>query len=235
MKARVLTAVLATGALTVTHSGVDAKDDFRKIFDGKTLAGWSAPDPGYWSVEDGAITARSTEARPCSTNQFLVWQGGEPADFELKLEFRIQGPPDANSGIQFRTKILPDGHAQGYQADIDRAGQYLGALYDEHTSRGMLASRGQRTVIDADGKRRTETADDAARLFKSIKLDAWNVYRVRAKGETLTLSINGKRTAEVVDRQPGEFDASGKLALQLHAGPPTTVQFRNIRLRSLRN
>ncbi|MGV3724128.1 MAG: 3-keto-disaccharide hydrolase [Actinomycetota bacterium] len=232
MELRALAVAVALGAAT-TQSAAGTGGRFRPLFDGKTLKGWSAPDMGYWSVEDGAITARSSEARPCTANQFLVWQGGEPSDFELKLEFRIQGPPEANSGIQFRTRILPDGHAQGYQADIDRAGQYLGALYDEHTSRGMLASRGQRIVISEDGARSAETIGDAADLFKRIDLAAWNEYRIQARGRKLSLFINGKRTAEVVDRQAGEFDAAGKLALQLHSGPPTTVQFRNIRLRRL--
>ena len=53
---------------------------FTPIFDGKTLDGWHAPNMSYWSVEDGAITAQSTDANPCDVNQFLVWQGGDVAD-----------------------------------------------------------------------------------------------------------------------------------------------------------
>jgi hypothetical protein len=223
------------GMLALTALPVTAARDSgtRLLFDGKSLAGWQAPDLGYWSVEDGAITARSTEAKPCKQNQFLVWQGGDVSDFVLQLKFRIQGPPEANSGIQIRSKIHPDGHAEGYQADIDRAGKYLGSLYDEHTPREMLASRGQRTVILEDGKRETETKTDADALFKTVNLDAWNDYRIEARGNRITLRINGKQTAEVIDRQPGEFDAAGKLALQLHSGPPTTVQFKEIRLKPL--
>ncbi len=58
-------------------------DGFKSIFDGKTLEGWKAPDMSYWTVQDGAITAQSTESNPCNSNQFLVWQGGDVADFEL--------------------------------------------------------------------------------------------------------------------------------------------------------
>lgn len=222
--------MLALTALPVTAA---REKGAQSLFDGKSLAGWQAPDLGYWSVEDGAITARSTAARPCTQNQFLVWEGGDVFDFVLQLRFRIQGPPEANSGIQIRSKIHPDGHAEGYQADIDRAGKYLGSLYDEHTPREMLASRGQRTVILEDGKRETETKADAEALFKGVNLDAWNDYRIEARGNRITLRINGRQTAEVIDRQPGEFDASGKLALQLHSGPPTTVQFKEIRLKPL--
>ena len=205
----------------------------RSIFDGKTLAGWAAPDPGYWSVDDGSITARSTEQKPCTQNQFLVWQGGELANFDLKLKFRIQGPPDANSGIQVRSLIHPDGHAEGYQADIDRAGKYLGALYDEHTARGMLAERGTRTSIAEDGTRKMESKDDPDALFKSIDLSGWNEYRILAQGHRIELSINGKTTASVIDRQKGECDLTGKLALQLHSGPPTVVQFKDLQFQKL--
>jgi hypothetical protein len=209
------------------------EDGFRPLFDGKSLAGWSAPDPGFWSVEEGAITARSTEQKPCTRNQFLVWQGGELSNFELKLQFRIQGPPEANSGIQIRSIIHPDGHAEGYQADIDRAGQYLGALYDEETGRGMLAERGSRTRIQEDGTRQSESKGDPAALFKSIDLNGWNEYRILAQGHRIELSINGKTTASLVDRQLNQCDLTGKLALQLHSGPPTLVQFKDLQLKKL--
>ena len=138
--------------------------EFHPIFDGKSLDGWissehlnpdgSRKQPGlqgtakpaaesFWSVEDGAITARSTPDKPCKKNQFLVWQPGTVDDFELKLKYRIQGGASANSGIQIRSQIQPDGHMEGYQCDIDLAGKWVGAVYDEH-GRKLLADRGQR-------------------------------------------------------------------------------------------
>ena len=92
-------------------------DEYQSIFDGKSLAGWHASNMSYWSVRDGAITAESTEANPCTSNQFLVWQGGDVADFELKVKFRL-AENRGNSGIQFRSRIDPDGMGIGYQADI---------------------------------------------------------------------------------------------------------------------
>ena len=96
-------------------------DEYQSIFDGKSLAGWRAPNMSYWSVRDGAITAESTAANPCTASQFLVWQDGEVADFELKLKFRMEGE-GANSGIQFRSVISPGGLGIGYQADRSRYG-----------------------------------------------------------------------------------------------------------------
>ncbi|MEE2780995.1 MAG: family 16 glycoside hydrolase [Planctomycetota bacterium] len=207
----------------------DADDGFVPIFDGKTLNGWSAPDMRYWSVRDGAITAESSEALPCKRNQFLVWQLGDLDDFELRLKFRIMGGPSANSGIQFRSQIAEDGHALGYQADIDRAGTYLGLLYDEH-GRGVLAKRGEKTVIDPDGKRQTSALDVEQ---APVDLAGWNQYQIIACGSRLTLKINGVTTVEVIDDEKTQQDLSGKLALQIHSGPAMTVQFKDIELKRL--
>ena len=221
-------ALIGGGLPGGVSSAVAAEDGFRAIFDGKTLAGWSAPDMRYWSVEDEAITARSSAEVPCTKNQFLTWQLGDLDDFELKLEFRILGGKRANSGVQIRSEIHPDGHAVGYQADMDRGDRWLGALYDEHTGRRILARRGQRTEIDENG-RRTHSAVDVSGF--EFRRDGWNEYHITARGPRITLKVNGTLTAEVVDREVGQRDLAGKLALQIHAGPPMTVQFRNVRLK----
>ncbi len=224
-------ALVAALCVVSISPALAADDGLRPIFDGKTLDGWSAPDMKYWSVEDGAITARSSAEVPCKKNQFLVWQLGELDDFELVMKFRIRGGKNANSGIQIRSSIGPDGHAAGYQADLDRAGFWLGALYDEHTGRRMLAKSGQKTVIDAAGKR-TTTAIDASAL--KYDPDAWSEYRIVAQGSRIALSINGVQTVEVIDDETAHRDLTGKLALQIHSGPPMTVQFKDIRLKRLK-
>ncbi|MEK6248886.1 MAG: DUF1080 domain-containing protein [Planctomycetales bacterium] len=220
--------VLALVITCICHVGF-AEDGFTPIFDGKTLDGWSAPDMRYWSVEDGAITARSSEELPCTRNQFLVWQLGDVDDFELKLKFRILGTDSANSGIQIRSQFDDSGHAIGYQADIDRAGQWLGVLYDEH-GRGVLAKRGERTTIDEQGKRVTSGLKPEQ---PDVDLDNWNEYQIIARGPQITLKINGVTTAEVVDQEAGQRDLWGKLALQIHSGAPLTVQFKDIQFKRL--
>ncbi len=206
---------------------------FKPIFDGKKLDGWKAPDMSYWSVDDGAITGRSTQQHPVRSNQFIVWQLGELDDFELRLKYRISGTPSANSGVQVRSRVDKDGHVAGYQADIDRAGQWAGALYDEH-GRGMLAACGKKTVIDSDGKRTSTSIGDSDTLKGNINKDGWNDYHIIARGSRIVLKINGKVTAEVIDNDKKDRDMSGVLALQLHAGPPMAVQFKDIQLKRLK-
>ena len=214
----------------VTSNAVAQDVGFKPIFDGRTLDGWKSPEMSYWSVKDGAITGQSTEQNPCKSNQFLVWQLGEVDDFEMKLKYRISGTPAANSGIQIRSRVEEDGHAVGYQADIDLAGRYAGALYDER-GRGMLAERGQKTVIGSDGKMTHNPLGDAGTLMNNIKKNDWNDYHIIARGNNIILKVNGRTTAEVIDNDKARRELFGALALQLHAGPPMTIQFKDIRLK----
>ena len=225
--------IMLFGLFGLVTGEVFAQEDFKPIFDGKTLDGWKSPDMTYWSVQDGAITARSTEKHPVKTNQFLVWQLGELDDFELRLKYRISGTPAANSGIQIRSRVEEDGHAVGYQADIDMTGRYAGALYDEH-GRGMLAERGQKTIIGSDGSKTSTSLGDSDSLFAGIKKDGWNEYHIIARSEHIILKLNGKVTAEVIDNDRKQRELSGVLALQLHSGPPMMVQFKEIQLKRLK-
>lgn len=205
------------------------EDGFRPIFDGQSLSGWQGEE-GWWRVEDGAIVGESTAEKQLDHNTFLVWDYGEVDDFELRLKFRISGTERANSGIQFRGAQREDGHVIGYQADIDRAGQWIGSLYDE-AQRGSLARRGQKATIDAEGTIAAEQVAAADELFEQIKLDDWNDYSITARGNHITLKINGQVMSEVIDNDPSGLDRDGLLALQLHSGPPMKIEFRDIRLK----
>lgn len=203
-----------------------------EIFDGRSLDGWVAPDMSFWSVRDGAITGTSTE--PLASNYYLVWQRGKPADFELSLRFKIQGTSQANSGVQFRSKVHPNGFVEGYQADIARYPEHCGVLYDETPGRGLLAKRGQRLCIDETGQRVSTFFGDESDLFKVVRLDDWNEYHIVARGSWVSARLNGDLVWQVVDRDTSRrADEPGVIALQLHSGPPMTIQFKDIRLRDL--
>lgn len=216
--------------LTVLPASTLADDGFERIFDGQTLDGWKALDMSYWSVRDGAITGESTPEHPCKANQFIVWQGGDVDDFDLKLKFRVSGNGQ-NSGVQFRSILRPDGLAVGYQADIYQSGGYLGGVCDElHNRKGpeLLSANGQKTLIDASGKR---TATRLGPLATLRPPGQWNDYRITAKGQQIILEINGVKSTELIDQEEGHFDLSGILGLQLRAGEPMIVQFKEIDLK----
>ncbi|WP_437227624.1 PVC-type heme-binding CxxCH protein [Planctomicrobium sp. SH661] len=229
---RLLTFACLTCALTVSVLRADEPEaGFKPIFNGTSLDGWKG-DEKYWRVADGAIIGESTAENPLDHNTFLVWDRGDVDDFELRLKFRLSGTPSANSGIQFRGSQADDGHVIGYQADMDRAGGYVGTLHDE-AARGGLALRGQKTIISESGEMKREQVADAEELLKKVNLDDWNDYSITAQGNHIILKINGHVTAEVIDNDPKGLDRIGKLALQVHSGPPMKIEFKDIRLKRL--
>ncbi len=225
-----MTLVLACFLSPLSFAGAaDRETGFTSMFNGKDLTGWEGK-PGWWRVEDGAITSESTPEKPCPSAHYLMWRGGKPADFEMRCEYRLIGA-SANSGIQFRSRELPNWDTSGYQADMEGGDQWTGCLF-EHT-RGGVSMRGQKVVIDKDGKQQITAIGDPKELLKKVKKGDWNSYRIVARGNEITLEINGTVMCQAVDNQTGVAARDGVIALQMHPGPPMKVQFRNIRLRSL--
>ncbi len=200
------------------------------IFDGESLTGWEGK-PEFWRVENGVIIGETTAEKPTKGNTFLIWRAGLVDDFQLELEYRLTG---GNSGIQYRSKDLGDFVVGGYQADFEAGTKYSGILYEEK-GRGILCQRGQRITVAADGKKNDgEAIGDTAKLQEAIKPGDWNTYRIVAKGPVLQHFINGQLMSETIDKQTGKRVDQGVLALQVHAGPPMKVEFKNILLKRTR-
>jgi hypothetical protein len=221
------TSLLALLALASTAVAED-----KNLFNGKDLAGWKGLD--FWSVEDGCITGRTTKEHPTKGNTFLVWQGGEVGDFEFTFKYKIVG---GNSGVQYRSKVVDEkGYVvAGYQADFEAGKTYSGILYEEK-GRGILAQRGQKTVIkdgEKPGKAKVEVTGEvgkSAEIQAKIKAEDWNEYRIVAQGGHLQHFINGVQTVDVTD-ETAVGAKKGILALQLHAGPAMVVQFKDLVLK----
>ena len=189
------------------------------------------------SVEDGALTGQTTADNPAKGNTFLIWRGGRPANFELKCEFRMPNHGFANSGVQFRSWEEPKKWGRwavgGYQADMDDTGKYVGDLYCER-DRGQVAKCGQKVVIGDDHQGKVVgSVGDPAELLAKWKKYEWNDYDILADGNHIVLKINGYVTADVIDNDKKLRRFDGIIALQLHAGDPMKVQFRNLRLKKL--
>lgn len=207
---------------------------FRPIFDGRTLSGWEG-NATYWRVEDGALVGEITPATVIKSNTFIIWRGGRPKDFELKLEYRITAA--GNSGINYRSTVVPDpvtpdnSYAmRGYQFDIDGAKRYAGNNYEEK-GRLFLAVRGQLTrVVGGRPPVLVSTLGDAAELG-ALATDGWNTAHITARGNTLTHILNGRVMCVVIDDDAPNRPADGLIGVQVHVGPPMKVEYRNIRLK----
>lgn len=225
-------------------------EGFVQIFDGKTLDGWSG-DPAYWSVENGSLVGEVTPSTLLKSNTFIIWQGDEPNDFELKLEFRIT--ESGNSGINYRSEAIDTipYALRGYQADIDGKIRYTGQNYEEK-KRTTLAYRGERVNISSQenpeelGSLRANVQNNCWQrrevvsslgnsdsLKTKIKPEDWNEVHLIIKQNNLKHFVNGILMSEVNDNDTVNRKMSGKLGVQVHVGPPMKVEYRNIRLKNL--
>ncbi len=221
-------ALLVALVPTVPAAGAEKLEKgFVSMFNGKDLTGWEGKPDGWW-VKDGTLMSQSTEEKPCKKHHYLMWRGGKPADFVLRLSYRIVG---GNSGIQIRSKEIPNWDTRGYQADMEAGTHWSGALF-EH-ARGEVAGRGTKVAIDPDGKKTVTRFAKSDDLQKKIKADAWNDYEITAEGSKITLKINGQLMCEADDRDKKQAARSGVIALQMHPGPPMTVEFKNLRIKVL--
>ena len=198
---------------------------FRSIFNKRDLSGWSQQD-GYWRVKDGIITGESTPEHPCKPNHHLVYTAEELSDFELLAEFRLSA--GANSGIQLRCQEQFVGD-NGYQADMNGGGNYVGYLY--HPRQHLIGERGADVTIAKNGAKSVVRFSNNQELQKLYKPLQWNQIRVVVAGRTITVWLNGVRTTSVTDAREEFLPAKGRIALQLHQGPPMTVEFTNLRIR----
>jgi hypothetical protein len=210
---------------------MDDHTGYESIFDGKTLKGWDG-DPGFWRVENETIIGESTAEKPLKANTFLIWRGGQPKDFDLKLEYRINS---TNSGVQYRSVELLDVGKwvlKGYQADIDFQNTFTGQLYEER-GRGFLAMRGQVTRLQPGKKQVIANLRSSDELKSLIKVNDWNQLHIIARGNVLTHVLNGHLMAEAIDEDATNRAMGGLIGFQMHVGPPMKIEYRNIWLKNM--
>ncbi len=237
------TGVAAQGGPAAAAVSPASESGFVSLFNGRDLTGW-AGRPEHWSVEDGVLTGRTTKENPARGNNFLIAKVGDKnrvvEDFELRFSYRIVANNNSgfgNSGVQYRSFDKGNFVVAGYQADFEAGSTYSGILYDEGGGaggRGIMAERGEVVKWSADGRKTvTGKLGASADIQAKIRPNEWNEYVIIAKGHELRHFINGVQTVGVVDDTDGKRLSSGILALQLHAGEPMTVQFKNLRLKSI--
>ena len=181
-----------------------AEEGFRPLFNGRNLDGWDG-DPRLWSVRGGVIVG-STDGARITHNSFLISKQSF-GSFILRVECKLR---NHNSGIQFRSEALPDWVVRGYQADMGED-NYWGNIYEEKGTR--------ETMVDGWPKAKAV-----------VHLKDWNDYEISCGGDHIQLKLNGLQTADLHD----SARLNGIIALQLHAGPPMEADFRNIRIKELK-
>jgi hypothetical protein len=208
--------VFIVAALACVPAGARAEEaGWVRLFNGINLEGWEQKNgTATYRVEDGAIVGRTTRGSP---NSFLC-TAREYGDFELEFEVKVDDP--LNSGVQIRSRSLPEfknGRVHGPQVEIATNGN-AGFLYGEALGTGWICN---------------EPAGAGAR--GCFKKGEWNRYRVVARGKSIKTSINGIPVADCADEKSGM--KSGFIGLQVHWiwwwSGPFEVRWRNLRIREL--
>jgi len=203
-----LGAVALAAAVAADDAAKEKEEGFVPLFNGKDLAGWEG-DAKLWIVEDGMLVGRSAGI---AYNDFLTTKETY-GDFVLRFQVRLV-ENKGNSGVQFRSKRVPDSHeVSGYQADIAK-GRW-GQLYDEARRNRVLAE---------------PKPED---LKKALKIGDWNAYEVTAVGPRITLSINGVQMVDYTEEDK-DIPREGIIATQVHSGDSMEVQFKNIRIKPVK-
>jgi hypothetical protein len=178
------------------------------VFNGVDLTGWDG-DPGVGRVENGVIVGGNPRGNP--RNEFLA-MSRRTGDFVLRLEYRLVGTEGfVNGGVQVRSERITDPahEMSGYQADLGAG--HSGSLYDESRRKRFLARATEEQV------RRLERPGE------------WNRYEIRCTGPRVEIFLNGERTVDYTETEPGVVPA-GRIALQIHGKCKAEIAFRKLEL-----
>jgi hypothetical protein len=231
----VLVAILACSAAA---SRCRAEDGWQSLFNGRDLEGWDG-DERLWSVRDGVIHGETTPEKVAAGNTFLIRKDLVLRDFELKATFRVGSAN--NSGIQYRSRHVTDGSprnnwvVRGYQHEIRNADELpnvAGFIYDEGGKRGRICLVGEKAEWTDAGKRVNGSVIDRGGFAETFRVDDWNDVRIVANGNRLRHSLNGREILDFTD-DDAHVLREGILALQLHAGVPMWVEYRDLAVRPI--
>jgi hypothetical protein len=191
------------------------------------MRAWSG-NPKLWSHKNGVLTGKSDGT--LKMNHFITWKVATVRNFDLKVKVRISA--GGNSGIQYRSAHAPElglDVITGYQCDVvaDKS-QYNGMVYEEK-GRGILARTHEQMVVDPKGNRWVVGKLEV----KEFAPDEWHEYRILVEGNRHRHWIDGHPTGDLIDLDEKGRALDGVLALQLHKGPPMTIEFKDMLIKHL--
>ena len=169
------------------------------LFNGKDLSDWDTHGvEGLWSVQDGEIVGKTEKG--LKRNEFLSSKESY-GDFRLVVKIKLV-PNEANSGIQFHSERFEGNEMSGPQADAGKG--WWGKVYGENFGNKVIGE--------------SKSGEDI------VKPNEWNTYEVLAVGPKIRTAINGHLCADIEDPK---YVRKGMFGLQVHAGGPTEVRFKD--------
>jgi len=197
MEKKIITLLLLLTILTTSFAQT-------KLFNGKSLKGWTIHGTEKWYVEKGELIC---ESGPDKAYGYLV-SDRDFKNFELTVEFKQES--NGNSGVFFHCSIEGT-KISGWQAEVAPLNHSTGGIYESY-GRGWLIK-----------------PDPAKEKF--LKEGEWNTMVVRMNGNQVTTWLNGQQMIELQDEKIGS--ATGKIALQIHDGGGVKVRWRKVEIKEL--
>ena len=198
-----------------------AEPGFTSLFNGKDFTGWTIAGPAEsFTIQDGAIVAKGAASHAYYTGELRKHSF---RDFELKVDVMTRA--GSNGGIYVLTEFQEVG------GNVRASGRFPSKGFEiqvnnSHADRARTGSLYHvQDVLD------TPPAKD----------DEWFTEHIIVKGNTITVSVDGKQTVQWT--QPADWNGGregpgrsitgpGTIALQAH-DPNSTVYYRNIRIKPL--
>ena len=190
-----------------------AEKGWTSLFNGKDLTGWKVNEHNdTFSVQDGAIVAHGTRSHCFYVGAF---QNHTFQDFELMVD--VMTKPGSNGGIYVMTEYQPEGWpGKGFEVQVNN-------------------------TYKSDPRKTGSLYEVKDYLEQPAQDDKWFTEHIVSKGGTITIMVDGKKTAEWT--QPADWAGTkgfagrkigpGTIALQGH-DPGSTVYYKNIRIRPLK-
>lgn len=176
--------------------------EFKPIFDGKTLKGWHLQGEGSWRVDSGVIIGTHTATGPDFGH--LV-SDSEYVDFTLRFKWKLV---KGNSGLYYHSAEGGEAGMIGPQVEMD--GAYPGGIYTTNTNPwGWVVQ---------------PKVEDVKTWWKP---NDWNLVTVAAVGKKVTVTYNGIKTAESSDAR---LPQKGRLGFQVHANQECDIRIKDVEL-----
>jgi len=181
--------------------------ELKPIFTGTNLAGWQVPDPNpFWRVANGVLIGENDEklkGHTLHTTQSYT-------NFVLELEARWSGEID--SGVMLREPEIQVQFGISRSLKRDMTGAFYLAKHPSNPKVGY------------------PEAGHPKGMEKIFKPNDWNKFRIEAKGDTFTVSLNGEQISQYTEAR---YAGGAPIGLQVHPGLKMKVEFRNIRAKAL--
>jgi hypothetical protein len=188
-------------ALLIITTTAALAADFKPLFDGKTLKGWTPAPGGKWEVKDGAIVGTSPKSE---RRHGILLTDKQYSDFVVKAKFRVYS---GDSGFYFRAERVKSAvSVNGFQVEVDTS-QETGGLYE--TGGRAWVHRPTAAVIKK----------------RKYKKGEWTDLELSAIGGHIVVKINGVISTELKNDKSRR---KGHIGLQLHGGQKMHVEFKDI-------